>query len=59
VVIEGDATLQASGETWKVTPGTMIRVGANQKRKFTPGPKGVVILALGGTPGKAYEPKKR
>ena len=59
VVIEGDATLHASGQTWNVKPGTIIRVGSNQKRKFVPGAKGVVMLALGGTPGKAYEPKPR
>jgi mannose-6-phosphate isomerase-like protein (cupin superfamily) len=59
VIIEGDATLHAGGETWKVLPGTFVRVGPQQKRKFVPGPKGVTIVALGGTPGKAYEPKKR
>ena len=39
-------------------PGTLARVGAAQKRTITPGPAGVTILALGGTPGKAYEPPK-
>ena len=32
---------------------------ADQKRKIVPGPEGVTILALGGTPGKAYEPPTR
>jgi len=42
-----------------LTPGSLVRVGAAQKRKIHPGPKGATILALGGTPGKAYEPPKR
>ena len=35
-----------------------VRVGPSQKRKFVPGPAGVTLLALGGTPGKAYEPRR-
>ena len=42
-----------------VTPGLFARVGPGQKRKIVPGPEGVTILALGGTPGKAYEPPTR
>ena len=56
VVLEGTATLHADGETWELVPGTLARVGPAQKRKIVPGPEGVTILALGGTPGKPYEP---
>jgi len=59
VVLQGRARLSAGGESWDLVPGTLIRVGANQKRKIVPGPEGVTILALGGTPGKAYEPPTR
>ena len=59
VVLEGNGKLAAGGETWDLVPGTLARVGAGQKRKITPGPRGVTILALGGTPGKVYEPPKR
>jgi len=59
VVLEGSATLEAGGETWDLRPGTLARVGAGQKRKIRPGSKGATILALGGTPGKAYEPRRR
>ena len=59
VVLEGSGRLSADGQTWELVPGMMARVGAAQKRTITPGPKGVTILALGGTPGKAYEPPKR
>jgi uncharacterized cupin superfamily protein len=59
VVLQGSATLQAGGETWRLELGTLVRVGAGQKRKITPGASGVTILALGGTPGKAYEPRSK
>ena len=55
VVLKGDATLKADGQTWKLEPGMFTRVGAAQKRKIVPGSQGVTILALGGTPGKPYE----
>lgn len=58
VVLEGSATLQAGDERHELTRGTLARVGAGQKRKIVPGPNGVTILALGGTPGKAYEPRR-
>jgi uncharacterized cupin superfamily protein len=54
VVLEGNATLEANGESWTLGPGTFARVGAEQKRKITPGENGVTILAIGGTPGKAF-----
>lgn len=56
VVLEGEARLEAGGKSWTLEPGMLARVGASQKRKITPGPNGVTMLALGGTPGKAYEP---
>jgi len=37
----------------------LARVGAEQKRRIVPGSRGATILALGGTPGKAYEPRKK
>ena len=58
VVLEGSATLKADGESWTLKPGTLARIGPNQKRKVIPGDEGVTILALGGTPGKAYQPRK-
>lgn len=58
VVLEGDGTLYADGESWRLTAGTFARVGAEQKRRIVPGSDGITLLALGGTPGKAYEPRK-
>jgi mannose-6-phosphate isomerase-like protein (cupin superfamily) len=58
-LLRGSATLQAGGKEWPMEQGTMVRVGPDTRRKFVPGPKGAVLLALGATPGKAYELKKR
>jgi uncharacterized cupin superfamily protein len=57
VVLEGSATLEADGETWDLAPGHLARVGPAQKRKVVPGNSGATLLVLGGTPGKAFEPK--
>lgn len=57
VVLEGSATLHAGGQTWTLSPGTLARVGAGQKRRIVPGERGVTMLALGGTPGRAYAPR--
>ena len=55
VVLKGDARLVAGKESWNLAPGTMARVGPAVKRKIVPGASGATVLALGGTPGKAYE----
>ena len=57
VVLQGSATLRADGESWELEPGTLARVGAGQKRKLVPGDEGATLLAIGGIPGKAYEPR--
>jgi len=59
VVLKGRATIEAGGTIWPLEPGTLVRVGPTQKRKIHPGPEGVTILALGGVPGKAYEPRRK
>lgn len=58
VVLDGDATLHADGKTWQLERLTFVRVGPSQKRKIVPGSGGVTLLALGGTPGRAYEPRR-
>jgi uncharacterized cupin superfamily protein len=59
LVLDGSATLQAEGKSWKMEPGVLFRVGCAQRRKIVPAGEGVTLLALGGTPGKAYEPPSR
>jgi mannose-6-phosphate isomerase-like protein (cupin superfamily) len=58
VVLRGSATLQTGDERIEATVGTMVRVGPGQRRKWLPGPDGVRVLAIGSTPGKAYEPRR-
>lgn len=57
VPLEGSGTLVADGERFELVPGTMARVGPAQKRRIEPGPDGLRVLALGGTPGRAFEPQ--
>jgi mannose-6-phosphate isomerase-like protein (cupin superfamily) len=57
IALKGSARLQAGSETFTLEPGLLARVGPGQKRKIVPGPNGVTLLALGGTPGKAYAPR--
>lgn len=58
VVLEGGGTLYAGDESWELAPGILARVGPEQKRRFVPGDDGATVLVIGGTPGKAYEPKR-
>jgi len=54
VVLEGDGTLDAGSEQTPLGAGMLVRVGPEQKRKILPGSQGIVILAIGATPGKPY-----
>jgi mannose-6-phosphate isomerase-like protein (cupin superfamily) len=54
VVLRGGGMLDTGDEKTDLTAGTLVRVGPSQKRKILPGPEGIAILAIGGTPGKAY-----
>jgi uncharacterized cupin superfamily protein len=56
VVLSGRATLQTGGEEHVLEPEVFARIGPGEKRKFVTGEEGVRILAIGGMPGKAYEP---
>jgi len=52
VVLDGSATFEIDGETFEAPAGTLVSVPPGSRRKATG--KGTV-LALGGTPGEAYE----
>jgi len=58
IVLKGTLTLQADGQPIVLEPGMLARVGASVKRKLVPGGDGATVLAIGGTPGKAYEPRR-
>jgi mannose-6-phosphate isomerase-like protein (cupin superfamily) len=55
MVLEGTAILQVEDEEHELQPDTFARVGAGQKRKIVTGAQPARLLALGGTPGKAYQ----
>ena len=59
VVLQGSARLEAGGESWRLEPGLLVRVGSGQKHKIFPSGEGVTILAIGGAPGKPYKPPSR
>ena len=58
IVMRGSAEVDVDGERVPIDADTMIRVGPTAKRKIYAGPQGVRLLALGGTPGRAYEPSE-
>jgi hypothetical protein len=51
IPLEGAATLVVGDESFELRPGTMARVGPEQRRRIVPGPDGVRFVALGGAPG--------
>ncbi len=55
VVLRGSVTLITGDQRAVLEAGTMARVGPATKRKLLPGPEGATVLAIGATPGKAYE----
>lgn len=59
VTLEGAATLRVGGEggeEHRLEPGVWARVGPSVTRKVVTGEEGARILALGGTPGKVFDP---
>jgi uncharacterized cupin superfamily protein len=55
-VLSGTVTLQVGGEEYQLEPGVWARVGPDEKRKLVTGDEPVRVLAIGGTPGQAYDP---
>lgn len=53
-VFRGSATLRTGEDERRLEQGTFVRVGPTETRKWIPGDAGVVLIAMGGTPGKAY-----
>ncbi len=54
--LDGAVTLRSGGEDHELVPGTFARVGPGEEREFITGEQPARILALGGVPGKVYEP---
>jgi uncharacterized cupin superfamily protein len=54
-VLQGAVVLVSGGEEHKLEPGVFARVGPGEKRTFKTGDQPARMLALGGTPGSAYD----
>jgi mannose-6-phosphate isomerase-like protein (cupin superfamily) len=55
VALRGSGTLEADGEIYQLDPDHIVRVGPSVRRKVRAGPDGLRLLALGATPGEAYD----
>lgn len=53
--LRGSGTVEAGGESHRLDAEHAVRVGPDVPRKVLPGPDGLRLLAIGGTPGRAYE----
>jgi mannose-6-phosphate isomerase-like protein (cupin superfamily) len=56
IALRGSADVQVDGHRYKLDADHIIRVGPTARRKILPGPEGVRLLAIGGFPGRAYDP---
>lgn len=56
--LSGSGEIEIDGERIPLDQETFVRVGPEPMRKITAGPDGLRLLALGGVPGKAYEPSE-
>lgn len=54
--LSGRVVLRVGGEEHELEPGVFARVGATEKRKLITGDEPARVLAMGATPGRAYEP---
>ncbi len=58
IVLEGEVTLSAGGEDYRLEPGVFARVGPSESRKLVTGDSPATILVLGGVPGEVFEVTK-
>jgi mannose-6-phosphate isomerase-like protein (cupin superfamily) len=56
LTLRGSGEIEIDGKRVPLDTETVVRVGPSCRRKLWPGDEGIRVLALGGTPGKAYEP---
>lgn len=59
VALRGSGTVEADGESLPLDRDHVVRLGPAVRRKVIPGPEGLRLLALGATPGEAYDPGGR
>jgi len=56
-VLRGGGAIEIEGERIPLDNETAISIKAGTRRKLWPGPEGMRVVAIGGTPGKVYEGK--
>jgi hypothetical protein len=56
VVLRGGGEIEIGAERVPLDGDHIVRVGPEETRKVVSGPDGIRLLALGGTPGRVYEP---
>jgi mannose-6-phosphate isomerase-like protein (cupin superfamily) len=54
-VLSGSGWMEVDGERVELDQETLVRVGAEAKRKVFSGPQGLRMLVTGGCPGEAYK----
>jgi hypothetical protein len=59
IALKGSGTVEADGEQYPLDADHIVRLGPEVRRKIVPGPDGLRLLALGGTPGAAYDADAR
>lgn len=57
VVLAGSGTMLVDGEPVELVPGRWLRIDPDATRVPTAGPDGLRMVMIGGTPGRAYEPR--
>jgi mannose-6-phosphate isomerase-like protein (cupin superfamily) len=57
VLLDGSGEIDVAGEHIPLGDGTFVRVGAGERRRLRSGPQGARVLAIGASPGRAYEPQ--
>ena len=57
-VLRGGGEIEIEGERIALDPETVVSVKSGTRRKLWPGPDGIRIVAIGGTPGVIYQPKE-
>jgi len=56
-VLRGDGEVEIDGERISIDPETAVSIKSGTRRKLWPGPDGIRVLAIGGTPGRVYHGK--
>src|SRR5260370_12736117 len=56
VVLRGSGEMAIDGDVVTLDPETVVRVGPGTKRKITPGPDGMRVLAVRAAPHPPFQP---